>query len=419
MYKRFISQKLKSYLSYFPVVLLNGARQVGKSTLAKYLHDEGSIQEIVTLDDFTNLEVAHSDPEGFIKQFSQATCIDEVQRAPNILQAIKRAVDQNKKPGQFLLTGSANILQNPSLSESLVGRMGVVNLEGMSLSEKMRLTGPSKFLEQALESKDINALIQQYKKNYIGSMPSFSEVSTFIKNTCFPEPCIKSNYKFTQAWVSSYQKLYLEKDIRDITRSIDEIGFLRIQKLLSLQTGQLLNVKNLSTAVGLDQRTVRKYLNILLQTFQIQLLKPWHSNIRKRYVKTDKVYAMDPGYAYHFLGIGDQKDGLDKHPHKGHLIETWALSELRKLASLTDDVSIYFYQTHQGKEVDFVLERGETLLGIECKTTTSIRLKDITGLQEFTRSHNAKGLVLYFGSEFKKLSDTVIACPFSVLMGGD
>ncbi len=415
---RHIHDFIKQSLLDFPAVLLNGARQVGKSTLAHQLQKIGIIDRYVTLDDLTVLRAAHTDPDGFLQQFQGSVAIDEVQRAPDLLRAIKKRIDEDRHPGRFLLTGSANVLSYPGVSESLAGRVDIIRLEGLSVGELYRQEKPSSFISDLFSGSSAYELVNHWNK-ILKNKPFIpkNDLSSLIYFGGFPDVTLKKDIRFRNRWFSSYETAYIDKDVRDLNRFLDIVSFSKLFHLAGLQTGSLLNQKNLSIEVGLDQRTVSRYLEILEITFQVHTLTPWFANTRKRLIKTPKVYTNDSGQASYLMGISSP-DNLISHPSFGGLLETWAWSEIRKLLSITAGIECSFYRTHLGKEVDFLLSHGMIHWGIECKASTNVSLKDCRGLTDMIEAigPNTKGIILYAGDEVVSFADNIIAVPFRILI---
>lgn len=415
MKKRHITTILEQSLALFPAVLLNGARQVGKSTLVHQLVDQGAINHYVTLDNVTSLSACKADPQGFLNQFSGSVAIDEVQRCPELLVALKHNIDLTKKPGQFLLTGSANILSHPKVCDSLAGRMDIISLEALSISE-INDTEPSSFLTDIFSGIQPNLLTkwrEKIKKNT--TLKTRQELTKAVFLGGFPDVVLKDSTYFTNRWFNAYFSAYTERDVRDLNRLVDIVGFSKIFNILCCQTGQLLNVRNLSVECGLDQRTINRYLEILNITFQISILQPFFANIQKRLVKTPKVFVNDSGYACFTAGF-EQIENLSKGNAFGHLLETWVYAELRKLINLQIGIKIFFYRTHLGREIDFILTKGNSTVAIECKATESINHHHLSSITEFqTEVPNTTGILLYSGKDVVQLAENIFAVPFGIL----
>lgn len=418
MIRRHILALVRQSLTEFPAVLLIGARQVGKSTLAQQLVREKHMERYVTLDDLAILEASRSDPEGFMAGLAGPTVIDEVQRAPDLLRAVKRTIDARRRPGRFLLTGSANVLARPEVTESLAGRMDVVRLEGFSIAERLGRPAPSALLADLFRARSAGDLLKRLETS-IARGPSLERrmLRDAIFFGGFPTVSLKRDPRFAQRWFSAYLATYIERDARDLARIQDPVPFGKLLRLAALQTGGVLNVKNLGAEAGLDQRTAARYLGLLETSFQLNRLLPWFAHARKRLVKTPKIYVDDSGIACHLAGI-DTPGRLEGHPMNGALLETWAWAELRKLLALAPGIQAGFYRSHQGREVDFVLARGKSIWGIEVKLAASVTRRDLRGLVEMqeTLGGDVRGLILHTGDALVAFSKTLIAAPIRCLL---
>lgn len=419
MVERHIFQFIKDSLKDFPVVLINGARQIGKSTLAWELKEKGIVDNYVTLDDLGMLESAQNDPDSFIKQFHGSLVIDEVQRAPDLLRAIKKNVDEDRRPGRFLLTGSANVLSYPGVTESLAGRMDIIKMEGLSFSEINLVKKTPSFIDDLFEFNDLALLAKKWNKTLLKKHTmGKSNLLDCIFYGGYPEVILKKKLRFRDRWFSAYQAAYIERDVRNLSHLLDIVSFAKLYRLLGLNTGKLVNFTELGMEAKLDQRTVSRYLEMLELTFQLNILNPWFSNDRKKYIKTPKIYVNDSGQACYLSGISDPKH-LAMHPALGSLFETWVWAEIRKLLSMSTGISSYFYRTSLGHEVDFVLNKGTKFWGIECKWSESVDKEDFKGLINMLEAMEGKGeaygLILYTGKNIAFFSKNLIAVPIYLL----
>lgn len=418
MIKRHITSILKESLQQFSAVLIHGARQVGKSTIAEQLVDEGIISQYVLFDDLVHLEAARYDPEGFLSQYeATSVALDELQRAPDLLLVLKKSIDANRKPGRFLLTGSARILSHPEVADSLAGRLDIVTLEGLSLGEIYQHKHPVSFIEALFSGLEVKELTQKWQK-LLTQSPKVIDSSELHKRVLmggFPEVVLKDNLRFRERWYNAYLTAYLEKDLRDLNKGLDIVMFGKFLRMAALHTGQLLNIKNIASDIGIDQRTAARYFEMLEVTFQVNRLTPWFANLKKRMVKTPKLYLNDSGIACFFAGV-NQIEELERSPMYGALVETWVWSELRKLKSLSTGIQAGFYRTHLGKEVDFILAKGDTTWGIEFKCANTISKKDFAGLIDMQSAlPKSKGIMLYMGDKVVSFSESLIAVPIKIL----
>lgn len=408
---RYLANSIRESLTFFPAVLLLGARQIGKSTLAQALVKEGILAQYLTLDDISVLSSVRNDPDRFLANITGSATLDEIQRAPDLMRALKKNIDENRKPGRFLLTGSANVLAHPAVTESLAGRLDILTLEGLSVAELQEKPAPIFFktLLQASWEGFKNFLTNASAKALSFTDGNLQEAIFFGG---FPEVALARQQHFAERYFQAYQTTYIEKDVRDLARGIDIVQFAQAAKTLMLHTGNLVNIKNLSNDLGLDQRTLKRYAELLEMTFQVVFLQPWYRNTLKRLIKTPKVYAKDSGFAC--FAFRAQPHDLYGFPYMGQLLETFFFTELRNQTQLIPGVSTYFYRTHNGREVDFVLSYGNRLFGLEIKAAHSVTAKDFAGLKDLQEANGNKldaGIVFYQGSEIVHFADNLMAIP--------
>ncbi len=401
---RFIEQRIRNTLEDTRVVMIGGPRQSGKTTLAKMLIDPGYVY--LTLDDETVLEAARYDPIGFIRGLDRAV-IDEVQRAPQLLPAIKKSVDEDKRPGRFILTGSANILTISTASESLAGRMEVMELHPFSRSEI--IGSPPSFLDAAFQGN-----VPKPEENLIGD-----NLLGAILGGGYPEALGKKDPNRRRQWYRSYVEAILKRDVREIANVHKLTDMPDLFKVLAHYSAQLLNTAEVGSKVGLDHKTVRRYIGILEQIFLIRRLSAWHRNELKRLVKAPKLHLLDSGLmaAVHGLTLERlQKDrGLT-----GSMFESFVYSELIKQATWFEaDISFHHYRDKDGHEVDIVLENdiGE-IVGVEVKAAATVNKGDFRGLQKLrdaTGDNFRLGIVLHDGENVFSFGDGLCSAPFASL----
>jgi uncharacterized protein len=393
-------------LSDTPVVCLLGPRQCGKSTLARSLAPD---RQYLTLDDPNLLSAATKDPGGFLMQLPQNVTLDEVQRAPGIFLAIKRAVDESRRPGRFLLTGSANLLQLPILPDSLAGRMECLYLHPLSEAEKSR--GDGRFLERWLESGLVMNVVCDDRF-------APSTLPGRIVAGGYPEPQGRGPVRARQ-WHRQYLRAVVERDVQDVARVRDAAEVARLLEMLSYQTAGLLNTSALANDLRLDRQTVERYILILERLFLIRRLPPWHGNSSKRLIKTPKVHLVDSGLAASLSGI-TSGDWLTRRDRFGHLLESFVLQQLIAQAGWTDpDLRFWHYRDKDQVEVDVVLTRGDKVWGVEVKASATLHPTDGNGLRRLaSRAGKAfqSGIVFYDGSSILPLDGTnIFAVPIELL----
>ncbi len=397
-YQRLIEGKLREALRYFPSVLLLGARRVGKSTIARRMR-----KNYITFDDLSALEFARSDPEGFIRSIEKPVVIDEIQRVPEILLPIKRDIDENPQPGRYLLTGSANISLRRELLEALVGRTTIIEMHPLSAVE---ITGSLFNIVDALFDGNVEAFRGGGDPNTLLKQ---------IHRGFYPEVQFIPHHLVKQ-WLASYVSLYLERDVLELYQLRDMDGFRRLLRLLAHRSGNLLRKSELATESGLSIKTLNHYLELLSMVFQVYLLPPFHSNVGTLVRKAPKVYITDSGLLCYLLNLSDWRELLPS-PYLGPVVETFVFSELLKHTSLSGD-EIFFYRTGNGTEIDFVIRRGNDLVAVEVKATSTIRKRDARGIKAFARKHPEfrYGYVFYLGDRAGSLGDNVFAIPIGGLL---
>ena len=408
MIERHVSSRLREALADSPVVLLHGARQTGKSTLVQHIAATDHPARYLTFDDAAVLSAATTDPTGFLAGIDGPVALDEVQRAPELFLAIKANVDRLRRPGRFLLTGSANVLMLPKLSESLAGRMEILPLWPFSQGEiagrregfvdMLFGGGPGKFRSKAQEKDDL---------------------ADRILRGGYPEARARDSWRRRRAWFSSYVSTIVQRDVRDLA-NIEGLNTMpRLLTLLASRVGVHLNHAEVSRSLGIPQSTLKRYMALLETTFLIQLLPAWSSNLSKRLVKSPKLYLNDTGLAAALLGQGDEK-ALRDSQRWGPLLENFVVSELRKQVGWSQtEPGLFHYRTLTGQEVDVVLESPSgDLVGIEIKAAATVNVGDFRGLRslaEQTGKRFRQGLVLYRGRETVPFAKHMHAVPLQAL----
>ncbi len=403
---RAIEHAMKAAMTDTPVVCLLGPRQCGKSTLARSF-DSGRLY--LSLDDVDLLAAATRDPKGFIGQLPDTVTLDEIQRAPELLLTIKRAVDENRRPGRFLLTGSANLLQLPHLPDSLAGRMECLYLHPLTEAEKS--WNPGLFLSKWLDGE-----LSDNRLREDGMAPS--SLPGRIVAGGYPEPQGRLPARARQ-WHRQYLSSVIDRDVHDVARVRDTAEVSRLLEILAHQTGSLLNTSSLSNDLNLDRQTVERYTAVLERLFLIRRLAPWHRNSAKRLIKTPKVHLVDSGLAASLSGISTE-DWLTRREKFGHLLESFVLQQLIAQAGWTDpDLRFWHYRDKDQVEVDVVLTRGNKVWGAEVKASATLQHSDGNGLRRLAaQSGNdfQSGIVFYDGSTVLQLDGPkILAVPLKLL----
>lgn len=404
MYPRFIKQRIEEALSDTRVVLLTGPRQSGKTTLVRHLFNLKI--PFFTLDNATTLDAAKKDPVGFIRNLDRAI-IDEIQRVPGLVLAIKESVDNDPRPGRFLLTGSAHLMTLPKIADSLAGRMEMIRLLPLAQSE-MNSTVPA-FLEMAFK----------------GEIPDISHslidkaLMEIVLAGGYPEAVKRKSWARRQNWYLNYLDALIHRDVKDIAQ-IDKIHQLQsLMQMLSHYSGKLVNYSGIGAALAMSHTITRKYLGILEQLFLIRKLNPWYSNRLKRITKTPKLHFMDSGLLAALSDISLEKLQRQRQLF-GPLLETFVLTELIKLSSwYVHPLEFYHYRDKEKNEVDIIVRnQGGQVVGIEVKASATVTNADFSGLRKLAEASNdmfSLGLVLYDHDKIIPFGERLYAAPVSVL----
>jgi predicted AAA+ superfamily ATPase len=403
--ERNIKPRILEALLDSPVVLLNGARQTGKSTLAKQLISEGSLAQYYTLDDASVQAAVQADPSGFIGGVDRSVVIDEVQRAPELFQAIKAAVDRDRRPGRFLLTGSADVLLLPRVSQALVGRVDLLTLWPFSQGE---IEGRREGFINSIFSKKIPAF-----SNKIDRADLFRRIIL----GGHPEVIGRKTDERRRAWFDSYVTTILQRDVRDLA-NIQGLSILpRLLAILAARATATINSAEISRSAGIRQTTLKRYLTLLEATFLIRYLQPWFTNIGKRLVKSPKLLVADTGLMCYELGINDARLSLEP-TLVGPLLENFVAMELVKQAAWSQiRPQLYHFRTQQGEEVDLILEDASgAIVGIEVKASATLDGGDFKGLKLLAENLGPRfkrGVVLYTGDQTIPFAANLHALPIS------
>ena len=404
MYPRFIERRIRDALSDTRVVMIAGPRQSGKTTLARKI--AGDDIPFLTLDDATTLDAATADPVGFVRGIDHAV-VDEVQRAPELLLAIKASVDTDTKPGRFLLTGSANLMTLPRVADSLAGRMEIVRLLPLAKSE---LHGePPGFLESVFR----------------GEAPTISraviadDLIHTVLDGGYPEAIARKRWARRQSWYLDYVEAIVQRDVRDIAQ-IEQIQLMpRLMRTLAEHAGQLINFSGFGAPLGMNHVTTQKYMGIFEHLYLIHTLQPWYTNKLKRLTKTPKLHFLDSGLLAALRDISPEKLRQNRTAF-GSLLETFALAELLKLASWTADrFTFSHFRDKQRNEVDIVIEdRRGRVVGVEVKASATVTSADFSGMRRLAEACGdrfAIGIVLYDHDQTVPFGDRLVASPLSSL----
>jgi predicted AAA+ superfamily ATPase len=405
--QRNLTDQITEALSDRPVVLINGARQTGKSTLVQMICKQRGYQYF-TLDDFSVLSAAKSDPAGFISGIESPVAIDEVQRVPELFLAIKAAVDRDRKPGQFLLTGSANVMFLPRIADTLTGRMEIFPLRPFSKGEI--IIHKESFIDLAFSNR-----IPSFKEETIDRKKLFDEI--LIGG--YPEVLRLRSKSRRIGWFQSYLTTLLQREVNALSRIEGLSEMPRLLSLVASQVCSLLNMSDLARNLGISHMTFKRYITLLEAIFVIEMLPAWFGNVGKRLIKAPKVFLNDTGLLGYLLGLDTRH--LIADPNKaGPLVENFVMQELNKQRGWSQTpVNLFYYRTAGGKEVDFVLEtRDGRIVGLEVKSSASVQSSDFKGLHdmaETTANRFHRGILLYVGNQVVPFAKNLHAVPIGAL----
>lgn len=406
MHPRFIDRRIQDAMSDTRIVMLSGPRQAGKTTLARQV--AGSAMPYLTLDDATTRAAALSDSEGFIRGIDRAV-IDEIQRCPDLLLAIKASVDVDPRPGRFLLTGSANLMTLPLVADSLAGRMEIMPLLPLAQAEIRGVR--SDFLKCAFTGK-----VPPVK-----SPLTADALLQAVLAGGYPEALGRRSWSRRQRWCLDYIEAIVKRDVRDIAQ-IERMGEMpRLLRVLAEHSGQMLNASAVGAVMGMNHVTTQKYIGIFESLFLVRAVQPWFSNRLKRLTKTPKLHFLDAGLLAALRGVSPDRVKRDRSAF-GAVLETFVLAELLKLASWDDErLEVFYLRDKEQNEVDIVLEnqRGD-VVGVEVKAAATVSRSDFHGMRRLAEAAGKRfrlGVVLYDSDQTVPFGERMFAVPVSALWG--
>jgi predicted AAA+ superfamily ATPase len=404
MLARHLTDRIVASLQDTPVVYLQGARQTGKSTLAQAIAKDYHPAQYLSLDAAAVLTAAHGDPEGFVAGLSGPVILDEVQRVPALGRAIKAAVDADRRPGRFLLTGSASVLALPELSDSLAGRVELHTLWPFSQGE---IGGRRETFVQRLFAP----------KWEVPGAPRLSETDLLepLLVGGYPEAVARKSADRRRAWFDSYVTTVLSREVRDLA-NIERLAEIpRLLALLASRAGSLVNHSDLGRSLSLGHSTLKRYMALLEATFLVRLLPAWSTNVGKRLVKSSKVVVTDTGLIAYLLDLNAERLRTDR-VLLGHALENFLAMELvKQLGWSAAGARLYHFRTEAGQEVDLVLEDAAgRIVGIEVKAAASISRRDVRGLEtlaDVAGTRFLRGILLYLGETVVPFGKNLWAVP--------
>ena len=406
MLPRLVEPRVEEALGDSPVVLIHGPRQSGKTTLAQRVGARRGYVYL-SLDDDVLRAAAEADPVRFVADLPSRVTLDEVQRVPRLFTALKVAVDRDRQPGRFLLTGSANVLLLPKLADSLAGRMALVRLLPFAQCEieERRAAFLDQLFDGAFKTRRAERLGPRLAERIVAGG--------------YPAALARPTPRRTAAWYRDYVETMVQRDVRGLARIASLDALPRLLALAAGQTARLLNVTDLAGPFQLSRPTIRDYVTLLEQVFLVEELPPWHSNRLSRLVKTPKLHVGDAGLAATLLGL-DAGSLYEDRGTFGQLVETFVYQELRRQTTGGEgEIRFHHFRDKDGYEVDVVLERGgRQLAGVEVKAGSTVTAADFRGLRKLAAAGGrrfAAGVIIYDGEATVSFGDRLHAVPISAL----
>ena len=406
IYPRFADRRVEEALADTRVVMLAGPRQSGKTTLARQFAADS--MPFFSLDDATTRAGAMADPTAFVQRLDRAV-IDEVQRSPDLLLAIKASVDNDPRPGRFFLTGSANLMTLPRVADSLAGRMAVVQL--LPLAQAEIKWGRPSVLEHVFEGE-----LPAVQTRVVGE-----DLVSAVLSGGYPEALTRKTWKRRHDWYLDYVDAIVQRDVRDIAQ-VDQIGQMpRLLRVLAEHSGQLANASAAGAPLGLNHVTTQKYARIFENLFLIRTMQPWFSSGLKRLTKTPKLHFLDSGLLAALRGISPDRLRKDRSVF-GTIVETFVLAELLKMAGWGEErLDFSYFRDKEQNEVDIVVEnrRGQ-VVGVEVKAAATVTRADFRGMRRMAEACQERfvmGIVFYDHDQIVPFGDRMFAVPLSLLWG--
>ena len=405
-YRRWQTESAKEALKLRRVVVVSGARQTGKTTLSRQILPKTG--DYRSLDDTDMLDFALSDPKGFVMNKSKTMVIDEIQKAPKLVPEIKQIVDKNNRPGQYLLTGSTNILTLPAISDSLAGRVKYMRLRPLTVGETLKKSPV--FLERAF-NRDFPDRITGYDKENI--------IELAFRGG-YPEAVAMDNQRHRKDWHSDYLQSIIERDLKDVANIRRQDALRSLLGILASWSAKFMELSQISAALSINKITLDSYINTLVLMFMFEKVPPWLKTDYERIGKRHKFYATDTGIMTSLLGW-NPKDVFINKDRSGKLVETFVFQELAAQIDLENKYTLFQYRDRTDREIDFLVERDDgALLGIEVKAGHSVSRKDFAP-QEWFMENCIKskitytGLVVYSGDRTIPFEENLLAVPTAAL----
>jgi predicted AAA+ superfamily ATPase len=405
---RNLEEKIRNLLEIFPVVLILGARQVGKTTLAKQV---ASSWKHIDLEDPADFDQISQNIKFFFQRFPQHVFIDEAQEYPQLFQYLRVVVDQRRdQKGRFILTGSSNPELLSQASETLAGRVGIVELSTLKVNEYYQ--------------KPLSAFYTQFQsklkqENVVSGKAPFSpkEIEALWLRGGYPEPILQHDEQAYKEWMTNYRNTYINRDVAKLFPRLNKITYRRFLAILSKLSGTIINKREVARAIEVTEGTIREYLTIAEGTYLWRSLPSFEKNIIKSVIKMPKGFIRDSGLLHYLLGIETMEE-LYEHPISGASFESFVIEELLKglEASFATNWEPYYYRTRAGAEIDLILDGAFGVLPIEIKQGSTVRMKQLIGLSQFVEEHQLPfGMVINQSETVEWLTDKIVQIPVGYL----
>ncbi len=403
--KRLVEKTLKEAVLSFPAVFIGGPRRSGKTTLSKSFLKG---YNYVLLDEMDVRSLAIEDPRGFLEKYPPPVIIDEIQNAPGLLSYIKAHIERDKKPGQWILTGSQQWALMKGISETLAGRIAILHLFPFSLEEvqktaRLNLSEADGFINNLFHAKRLPNRIMPLGK--------------WILDGGYPEVVLNRRIS-RKLWFSSYLQTYVDRDVRSYIKQSNLHDFERFIKLLAARTAQELNCSTLSRDIGVSVPAIKSWLTLLEASGLIFFLMPFHKNFGKRIIKAPKCYFIDTGIASFLVGLQNEQHLLSG-PMAGALFETACVSQFyKRFSAFADPCSLYYYRSTDGLEVDLLIETGRAIYPVEMKLSSTIDYGRVSSLMKWLKLSGVKGirgLVVSTSKELGSMGKNVANCHYSLI----
>ncbi len=402
---RLLEKTLKDAVESFPAVFIGGPRRSGKTTLSRTFLKE---YHYVLLDEADVRSLAIEDPRGFLEKYPPPVIIDEIQNAPNLLPYIKARIEENKKPGQWIITGSQQWTLMKGISETLAGRIAILHLHPLSLDEIQGTSRPHLSTAEAF----VNDLMKA-KKIPAKSVP----LGRWLLEGGYPEVVLNKKVS-RKLWFSGYLQTYIDRDIRGLIKQSNLHDFERFIRLLAARTAQELNCSTLSRDIGVSVPTIKSWLTLLEASGLIFLLMPYHKNFGKRIIKSPKCYFIDTGLVCYLTGLQTEDPAL-QGPMAGALFETACVSQFyKRFSALVDSCSLYYYRSTDGLEVDLLIEAGKRIYPVEMKLSSTIdhgKTKSLVKWLKISKIKDARGLIISSSKQMGLIGSDVANCHYSLV----